>query len=364
MIEDATLELHPGLTAVTGETGAGKTMVITGLHLLGGGRADSSRVRRGASRAIVEGRFVLPDGRPDPDDEDGARAPRRRRRGPRRRARPSTTTGRSSRRAPSPPTGARGRTSAGGRCPSRSSPTSPTRPSPSTASTRRCGCCARPSSARCSTGSPGRPPRRPSRATATPARGGGPRSPSSPSAASTPGRWPARPTCCATASPRSRRSTRSRARTRRSSPTPAGWPTWTTCAPRPSPRSPRSPGRPTAPATSRTPRPSSARPGAAIAGTEDPRLTALEPRLAEASTLLTDVAAELSGYLETLEADPERLAQVLERQAALKGLTRKYAADVDGVLAWARHRAGAAGDPGRLRRGAGRARRRGRPAGG
>jgi DNA repair protein RecN (Recombination protein N) len=57
VIEDATLELHPGLTVVTGETGAGKTMVVTGLHLLGGGRAEASRVRSGASRAVVEGRF-------------------------------------------------------------------------------------------------------------------------------------------------------------------------------------------------------------------------------------------------------------------------------------------------------------------
>lgn len=57
VIDDATLELHPGLTVVTGETGAGKTMVVTGLQLLGGGRAESSRVRAGASRAVVEGRF-------------------------------------------------------------------------------------------------------------------------------------------------------------------------------------------------------------------------------------------------------------------------------------------------------------------
>src|SRR5690625_3859100 len=57
VIDDATLELHPGLTVVTGETGAGKTMVVTGLHLLGGGRADTSRVRAGASKAVVEGRF-------------------------------------------------------------------------------------------------------------------------------------------------------------------------------------------------------------------------------------------------------------------------------------------------------------------
>ncbi|HET9117262.1 MAG TPA: DNA repair protein RecN [Pseudonocardiaceae bacterium] len=57
VIDEATLDLHPGLTVVTGETGAGKTMVVTGLQLLAGGRADASRIRRGADRAIVEGRF-------------------------------------------------------------------------------------------------------------------------------------------------------------------------------------------------------------------------------------------------------------------------------------------------------------------
>src|SRR5262245_48497324 len=60
VIDEAILELHPGLTVVTGETGAGKTMVVTGLHLLAGGRADASRVRRGADRAVVEGRFTPP----------------------------------------------------------------------------------------------------------------------------------------------------------------------------------------------------------------------------------------------------------------------------------------------------------------
>jgi DNA repair protein RecN (Recombination protein N) len=57
VIDDATLEPHPGLTVLTGETGAGKTMVVTGLTLLGGGRAEASRVAEGASRALVEGRF-------------------------------------------------------------------------------------------------------------------------------------------------------------------------------------------------------------------------------------------------------------------------------------------------------------------
>lgn len=56
-ISAATAEFDRGLTVLTGETGAGKTMVVTGLHLLGGARADASRVRSGAGRAVVEGRF-------------------------------------------------------------------------------------------------------------------------------------------------------------------------------------------------------------------------------------------------------------------------------------------------------------------
>jgi len=58
VIAEATLSIGPGFTAITGETGAGKTMVVTGLHLLGGGRADATRVRSGSERAIVEGRFT------------------------------------------------------------------------------------------------------------------------------------------------------------------------------------------------------------------------------------------------------------------------------------------------------------------
>src|SRR4051812_4901785 len=59
VIEDAVLELSPGFTAVAGETGAGKTWVVTGLGLLFGGRSDSALVRPGAERASVEGRLVL-----------------------------------------------------------------------------------------------------------------------------------------------------------------------------------------------------------------------------------------------------------------------------------------------------------------
>lgn len=58
VIADATLEPGPGLTAITGETGAGKTMLLTGLGLLLGGRADPATVRPGADRAAVEGVLV------------------------------------------------------------------------------------------------------------------------------------------------------------------------------------------------------------------------------------------------------------------------------------------------------------------
>jgi DNA repair protein RecN (Recombination protein N) len=57
VIEDASLEFSGGFTVVTGETGAGKTMVVTGLGLLFGGRADPARVRPGSQRAVVEGRL-------------------------------------------------------------------------------------------------------------------------------------------------------------------------------------------------------------------------------------------------------------------------------------------------------------------
>jgi DNA repair protein RecN (Recombination protein N) len=77
-IDDVTLELGDGLTVVTGETGAGKTMVVTGLTLLFGGRADPGRVRANG-RAGVEGRLALPADSPvweraadagaDPDDD-------------------------------------------------------------------------------------------------------------------------------------------------------------------------------------------------------------------------------------------------------------------------------------------------------
>ena len=64
VIADAVLELGPGLTVVTGETGAGKTMVVTGLGLLIGGRADPGAVREGQRTASVEGRVLVDPGGP------------------------------------------------------------------------------------------------------------------------------------------------------------------------------------------------------------------------------------------------------------------------------------------------------------
>lgn len=61
VIPESTVEFSPGLTVLTGETGAGKTMVVTGLRLLSGGRADAGRVRTGAEKALVEGRIATSD---------------------------------------------------------------------------------------------------------------------------------------------------------------------------------------------------------------------------------------------------------------------------------------------------------------
>ncbi|QAY60850.1 DNA repair protein RecN [Microbacterium protaetiae] len=61
VIAEATLPLGPGFTAITGETGAGKTMVVTGLSLLLGRRADSGAVRAGAAQAAVDGVWLVPE---------------------------------------------------------------------------------------------------------------------------------------------------------------------------------------------------------------------------------------------------------------------------------------------------------------
>ncbi|MFD9247844.1 DNA repair protein RecN, partial [Streptomyces sp. NPDC059556] len=79
----------------------------------------------------------------------------------------------------------------------------------------------------------------------------------------------------------------------------------------------------------------------------DPALAALADRMGEISILLGDVATELAGYADNLDADPLRLAAVEERRAVLTQLTRKYGRDGEGmvaVLAWAEESAGRLGE--------------------
>lgn len=64
VIGQARLPLGPGFTALTGETGAGKTMVVTALGLLLGERADSGAIRSGSQQAVVEGRWLVPEDGP------------------------------------------------------------------------------------------------------------------------------------------------------------------------------------------------------------------------------------------------------------------------------------------------------------
>lgn len=59
VIDETRISLTAGLTAVTGETGAGKTMLLTGLSLLMGGKADASLVRHGSERADVDGEWAV-----------------------------------------------------------------------------------------------------------------------------------------------------------------------------------------------------------------------------------------------------------------------------------------------------------------
>ncbi len=68
VIESSTLQLGPGLTVITGETGAGKTILADAFGLLLGGRGEAAAVGPGASEAYVEAEFEVPDGFFEEDD--------------------------------------------------------------------------------------------------------------------------------------------------------------------------------------------------------------------------------------------------------------------------------------------------------
>src|SRR5206468_7409855 len=75
----------------------------------------------------------------------------------------------------------------------------------------------------------------------------------------------------------------------------------------------------------------------ALAGSDDPTLVLLAQDLADAVAVVNEVAGQLAGYVADLDADPARLAEVLDRRAALTALVRKYAEPGQGlarVLGW------------------------------
>ncbi|WP_151528843.1 MULTISPECIES: DNA repair protein RecN [Corynebacterium] len=72
----------------------------------------------------------------------------------------------------------------------------------------------------------------------------------------------------------------------------------------------------------------------ALAGSEDPDLSQLAERLEELTSQLGEISGELGMFLSTLPSDPQALEESLQRQQDLKSLTRKYAPDIAGVLAW------------------------------
>jgi DNA repair protein RecN (Recombination protein N) len=322
VIDAATLDLHPGLTVITGETGAGKTMVVTGLHLLSGGRADASRVRSGTDRAVVEGRFRLAEGSPAAllaaevgarTDEDGSLIA----------SRTVTADGRS-------------RAHLGGRA-------------------VPAGVLADLADGMLALHGQNDQLRllRAGEQRAVLDRFAGD-AVAGPLAAYRRVRqeWL---TCGAELTERRERG---QELAREAELLRHGLADISAVGPQPGEdgelvaeaRRLADADQLRITATIAQAAVSGAadgdpdQPGAlGLAGAarrrlhsaEDPALRALVPRLAEAVALLADVGAELGGYLDGLDADPGRLEQVLARQAELKQLTRKYAADVEGVLAWA-----------------------------
>jgi len=322
VIDDATLELHPGLTVVTGETGAGKTMVVTGLHLLSGGRADASRVRSNASRATVEGRFevgadtaaatVARDAGAEPDDDDSLIA-----------LRTVNADGRS-------------RAHLGGR----SVPNAVL----SELSEQLLAVHGQNDQLRLL---------RQGEQRAVLDRFAG-----EPVANALADYQRVRNEWAEVVRELKERTERSREFAREADMLRHGLNEIEAVNPEQGEDAALveearrlsdidqlreiAAGAQEAVSGGADGDPDS--PGALgllgdarrrLSGSEDPALRDLEPRVAEAAAVLADVGAELGGYLDQLEADPGRLEQVLARQAELKTLTKKYAADVDGVLEWA-----------------------------
>jgi DNA repair protein RecN (Recombination protein N) len=322
VIDEATLELDPGLTVVTGETGAGKTMVVTGLHLLSGGRAEVSRIRSGAAKAVVEGRFAAPPGSAaakvasdagaEPD-EDGTLIA----------LRSVNPDGRS-------------RAHLGGR----SVPVGVL----SELSEQLIAVHGQNDQLKLM---------RPAEQRSVLDRFAGEEL-----AGALAEYRKVRDEWVRVTTELSDRSARSREMAREAGMLKHGLAEIEAVRPQPGEDDElqekarrladadqlRESATGAAYAVSGAPEGDPDVPGALgliadarhrLAGSEDPRLRELEPRLAEAEALLVDVGTELSAYLESLDADPQVLEQVLARQAELKQLTRKYAADVNGVLAWA-----------------------------
>ncbi|WP_027936699.1 AAA family ATPase, partial [Amycolatopsis sp. ATCC 39116] len=322
VIEDALLELHPGFTVVTGETGAGKTMVVTGLHLLSGGRAEASKVRNGSGRASVEGRFegvfaghvarIVADAGGE-TDEDGSLIALR-------------------------SVGADGRSRAhlGGR----SVPVSVL----SDLADRLLAVHGQNDQLRLL---------RPSEQREVLDRFAG-------DDVAEPLRQyrEVRDEWLAVVAELTERTSRSREMAQQADLLKHGLDEIAAVDPKPGEDAELAEQVKRLTATEELRAAASGaqaavsgaadgdpdQPGALgligearrrLAGADDSALRDLEPRLAEAEMLLNDVGAELGGYLDGLDADPGLLEQILARQAELKTLTRKYAPDIDGVLAWA-----------------------------
>lgn len=322
VIDDATLELDPGLTVVTGETGAGKTMVVTGLHLLGGGRADASRVRSDTPRALVEGRFettvdsaaakVASDAGAEPDEDGSLIA-----------LRSVNADGRS-------------RAHLGGR----SVPNAVL----SDLAEQLLAVHGQNDQMRLlRTGE--------QRAVLD-------RFAGEPVARPLADYQRVREEWDHAVRELTERTERSRELAREADLLRHGLSEIEAVAPQPGEDNAlvdearrladadqlRETATGAQLAISGSLEGDSDAPGVLglvgearrrLGSAEDPALRTLDPRLAEAAAVLADVGTELGEYLDRLDADPSRLEQVLARQAELKQLTKKYAADIDGVLAWA-----------------------------